>query len=86
MEELQPGDPRHEPPDRNSRWTLALIMVALIVAFGAGGAVYAVMNSDGGPTTPAPHPTTRSKEPAGDGASAAPDASFGTWKGSAPRA
>ncbi|MCF3122626.1 serine/threonine protein kinase, partial [Streptomyces arenae] len=35
-----------EPPRRNGRSTAALIVVALIVAIGAGGTVYAVMNGE----------------------------------------
>ncbi|MEU7578616.1 serine/threonine-protein kinase [Streptomyces sp. NPDC041068] len=36
-----------EPPRRSGRSTAALIVVALIVAIGAGGTVYAVMNGEG---------------------------------------
>ncbi|CAM5518323.1 Serine/threonine-protein kinase PknD [Streptomyces alboniger] len=57
-----------EPPRRSGRSTAALIAVALIVAIGAGGTVYAVMNDEGtgkkgddakdsassGPRTPGP--------------------------------
>ncbi|MFD5031842.1 protein kinase [Streptomyces sp. NPDC058405] len=35
------------PPQRNARGTIALIAVAVIVAIGAGGSVYAFMGSDG---------------------------------------
>ncbi|MET8687344.1 serine/threonine-protein kinase [Streptomyces sp. NPDC004732] len=38
--------PPPEPPRRSGRSTAALIVVALIVAVGAGGTVYAVMNGD----------------------------------------
>ncbi|MEV0121163.1 protein kinase [Streptomyces sp. NPDC050703] len=56
-----------EPPRRSGRSTAALIAVALVVAIGAGGTVYAVMNGEGsgtkddakdsassGPKTPGP--------------------------------
>ncbi|AZM54489.1 serine/threonine protein kinase [Streptomyces sp. WAC 01529] len=42
--------PSPEPPPRSGRATAALIVVALIVAIGAGGTVYAVMNGDGDET------------------------------------
>lgn len=38
--------PLPEPPRRSTRSTVALVVVALIVAVGAGGTVYAVMNGD----------------------------------------
>ncbi|MFH8608758.1 serine/threonine-protein kinase [Streptomyces sp. NPDC018029] len=38
--------PLPEPPRRSARSTVALVVVALIVAIGAGGTVYAVMNGD----------------------------------------
>ncbi|MGP3772950.1 serine/threonine-protein kinase [Streptomyces sp. SDT5-1] len=44
------GPPPPEPPPRRNRSTPALIAVALIVAIGAGGSVYALMNGDGKPT------------------------------------
>ncbi|MFE2687717.1 serine/threonine-protein kinase [Streptomyces mirabilis] len=37
------GVPEPEPPRRNGRSTAALIVVALVVALGAGGSVYALM-------------------------------------------
>ncbi|MEV7194054.1 serine/threonine-protein kinase [Streptomyces sp. NPDC093510] len=64
------------PPRRSGRSTVALVVVALIVAIGAGGTVYAVMNGDstegkrgdgaknrvsGAPTTPGP--TSPTPEP-----------------------
>ncbi|MET7697073.1 protein kinase [Streptomyces sp. NPDC005485] len=62
-----------EPPRRNGRSTAVLIVVALIVALGAGGSVYALMRDDGkgdeanpGPTTTAPTtpgPTTPEPSP-----------------------
>ncbi|MEW2388783.1 serine/threonine-protein kinase [Streptomyces venezuelae] len=39
--------PPPEPARRSGRSTAALVVVALIVALGAGGTVYAVMNGDG---------------------------------------
>ncbi|WP_369378019.1 serine/threonine-protein kinase [Streptomyces sp. cg36] len=40
-----PVPPPEEPPRRSAKSTAALIAVALVVAVGAGGAVYAYMNS-----------------------------------------
>ncbi|MEU9912470.1 serine/threonine-protein kinase [Streptomyces sp. NPDC051001] len=53
--------PPPEPQRRNGRSTAALVVVALVVALGAGGSVYALMNSDGGDDDkagPTPTPTT----------------------------
>ncbi|MGW7209366.1 serine/threonine-protein kinase [Streptomyces sp. NPDC054837] len=53
--------PPPEPQRRNGRSTAALVAVALVVALGAGGSVYALMNSDGGDDDkagPTPTPTT----------------------------
>jgi serine/threonine protein kinase len=49
-----------EPPRRSGRSTAALIAVALIVALGAGGSVYALMNGGGdkADSKPSPAPTT----------------------------
>ncbi|MEB3962200.1 serine/threonine protein kinase, partial [Streptomyces kunmingensis] len=44
--------PQQEPP-RRGRSTAALVAVALIVALGAGGSVYALMKDDGDPSTTA---------------------------------
>ncbi|MHA5054205.1 serine/threonine-protein kinase [Streptomyces sp. SD15] len=59
--------PAPQPPRRSGRSTVALIVVALVVALGAGGSVYALMQGGGdstddskpspatsGPTTPGP--------------------------------
>ena len=48
------------PPRRSGRSTAALIAVALIVALGAGGSVYALMNGGGdkADNKPSPAPTT----------------------------
>ncbi|MGW1890522.1 protein kinase domain-containing protein [Streptomyces sp. NPDC002004] len=43
------GAPHQEPPRRSGRSTAALVAVALIVALGAGGSVYALMNGSGSP-------------------------------------
>ncbi|MEV1019863.1 protein kinase [Streptomyces sp. NPDC050264] len=53
--------PRQEPP-RGGRSTAALIAVALIVALGAGGSVYALMKDDGKPDAKA-QDGTRSPSP-----------------------
>ncbi|MBT2487909.1 serine/threonine protein kinase [Streptomyces sp. ISL-96] len=79
-----------EPPPRTNRSTAALMAVALVVALGAGGSVYAFMNAgdhtnNAPPTTkqkksPAPPPptsTTPSPTPTGD----IPAAYLGTWNG-----
>ncbi|MFD8047190.1 protein kinase [Streptomyces chartreusis] len=63
--------PQPEPPRRSGRSTAALVAVALVVALGAGGSVYALMSGDsddpagGGPTerptatsTPTDSPTS----------------------------
>lgn len=50
-----------DPPGRNGRSTALLVGVALVVALGAGGSVYALMNgggSDQGDDKPSPAPTT----------------------------
>ncbi|MGW2567549.1 protein kinase domain-containing protein [Streptomyces sp. NPDC001537] len=51
-----------EPPRRSGRSTVALVAVALVVALGAGGSVYALMNGgdkgDKGDNKPSPAPTS----------------------------
>ncbi|MFJ1972435.1 serine/threonine-protein kinase [Streptomyces sp. NPDC087903] len=49
----------HEPPRRSGRSTTALVAVALIVALGAGGSVYALLHGgdDPGGSTTTPSPT-----------------------------
>lgn len=42
------GPPPPGPPDRGRRGTAVLVAVALVVALGAGGSVYALMRGDGG--------------------------------------
>ncbi|MFJ2771336.1 serine/threonine-protein kinase [Streptomyces sp. NPDC087300] len=83
--------PAPEPPRRSARSTAALIVVALIVAIGAGGTVYAVMNDDGtdkadtdaknsasgAPRTPGPSTPSPDASDAAS-ASASPSATEGT--------
>ncbi len=70
-----------EPPRRSGRSTAALIVVALVVALGAGGSVYALMrggsgdgtdDSKGAPATTAP--TTPGPTASGPSAPASPSA------------
>lgn len=52
--------PAPEPPRHSSRGgTIALIAVALVVALGAGGSVYAFMGNDGKKTTKSNDPTSQ---------------------------
>ncbi|OEJ45522.1 serine/threonine protein kinase [Streptomyces agglomeratus] len=90
--------PLAEPPPRSGRSTAALIAVALIVALGAGGAVYAFMNATGDhtkkTTTPPARqpakqtPATGTASPATPppsatpGGGAVPTGYLGTWSGS----
>ncbi|MXM64846.1 protein kinase [Streptomyces sp. HUCO-GS316] len=71
------GGPSFVPPDvpeqsarRSARSTAALVVVALVVALGAGGSVYALMQGDdgakGGPA-PSPSPTAGAPESPGPG-------------------
>ncbi|MBT2399423.1 serine/threonine-protein kinase [Streptomyces sp. ISL-100] len=46
--------PAPEPPPRSNRSTAALVAVALVVALGAGGSVYAFMNSGDKPHADSP--------------------------------
>ncbi|MFE7273648.1 protein kinase [Streptomyces sp. NPDC057623] len=57
--------PPPEAPHRSGRSTVALVLVALVVALAAGGSVYALMNGGGddgagGGPTGGPHSATRS--------------------------
>ncbi|MFI7338974.1 protein kinase [Streptomyces sp. NPDC050085] len=69
--------PQPEPPRRGGRSTAALVAVALIVALGAGGSVYALMKDDGkssttaqssgtptasAPVSPTPAPSTQGQD------------------------
>ncbi|MET7452730.1 protein kinase [Streptomyces sp. NPDC005574] len=55
-----PPGPTPEPPRRSGRSTVALVAVALVVALGAGGSVYALMKGggDGGVSALGPSPST----------------------------
>ena len=55
--------PPPEPQRRNGRSTAALVVVALVVALGAGGSVYALMSSDGGDDKAGPTPTPTTSAP-----------------------
>ncbi|GHH23255.1 serine/threonine-protein kinase [Streptomyces lanatus] len=87
--------PQPEPPRRSSRSTVALVLVALVVALGAGGSVYALMNgdgddrADGGPSptptataTPTPGPSTPTPTDPAPGDGAIPASFLGTWTAS----
>ncbi|MEU5798053.1 serine/threonine-protein kinase [Streptomyces sp. NPDC047813] len=88
------GEPEPEPERRSGRSTALLVVIALIVAVGAGGSVYALLNSgvESGGSGAAPAPASRSASPTGSGergpdpaspsasgAGAVPDAYVGTW-------
>ncbi|MEU1406381.1 protein kinase [Streptomyces sp. NPDC005728] len=60
-----PYGPPQEPDRRNGRSTALLVVIALVVALGAGGSVYALINrggddTGGGTVNPAPTSTTTS--------------------------
>lgn len=74
-----PYGPAHEPSRRGSS-TALLIVVALIVALGAGGSVYALMNGDddgdragGGPTGTPTAGTSQNPGPGPDGSTSTAD-------------
>ncbi|MFF4044631.1 protein kinase [Streptomyces sp. NPDC001816] len=75
-----------EPERRNGRSTALLVVIALVVALGAGGSVYALMNRGGddgkagGTTSPAPTVTTT----APGGTSPAPTPTTSAPSSSAP--
>lgn len=84
---------------RSTGATVALVAVAIVVAIGAGGSVYAFMNHQGGDTpTPGPPSSTgnsagssagsstgSSGDPAGTGdEGAVPEDYLGTWTASLP--
>ncbi|WLQ42242.1 protein kinase [Streptomyces laculatispora] len=52
--------PAPEPARRRTGWTVALVAIAVLVAIGAGGSVYALMNDSGHPTASPKHSTTPS--------------------------
>ncbi|MFE6767504.1 serine/threonine-protein kinase [Streptomyces griseus] len=80
--------PTPPPPVRERRSvgaTVALIAVAVIVAIGAGGSVYAFMNGDGPGKTASPGPSGSAGtggQQGGEGA--VPQGLLGTWTGSIP--
>ncbi|WHM41319.1 serine/threonine-protein kinase [Streptomyces sp. BPTC-684] len=92
-----PPPPPEEPPRRSAKSTIALIAVALVVAIGAGGAVYAYMNDplekkDGKAASPSATKSPSSTPSSGDSESpsASPSASapgdiprkyLGAWSG-----
>ncbi|MFH8339312.1 serine/threonine-protein kinase [Streptomyces sp. AM6-12] len=90
------AEPEPEPERRSGRSTALLVVIAVIVAVGAGGSVYALLNSgvDGRRSGAAgPAPVSRSASPTGSGerapaspsasgAGAVPDAYLGTWAAS----
>ena len=53
-----PPDPEEEPGDRSRRVTAALVAAALVVAVGAGGTVYAVLDDSGPSTAPTAPPAS----------------------------
>ncbi|MFE1733904.1 serine/threonine-protein kinase [Streptomyces bacillaris] len=91
--------PAPTPVRRSTGATVALVAVAIVVAIGAGGSVYAFMNHQGGDTpTPGPSSSTGSSagssagsstgssgDPAGTGdEGAVPEDYLGTWTASLP--
>ncbi|MFJ4368286.1 protein kinase [Streptomyces chartreusis] len=73
--------PQPEPPRRSGRSTAALVVVALVVALGAGGSVYALMSGDsddpagGGPTERPTATSTPTDSPTSDPTSPTPSPS-----------
>ncbi|MFJ6129321.1 serine/threonine-protein kinase [Streptomyces griseoviridis] len=90
-----PSSAPAEPPRRDGRSTAALLAVALVVAIGAGGSVYALLNGGGatggtGPSPSASAPATpggrspqpsaaASSSPSGATDGAVPSGYLGTW-------
>ncbi|MEU5578646.1 serine/threonine-protein kinase [Streptomyces huasconensis] len=76
-----PAPAPEPPPRRSGRSTAALVAVALIVAIGAGGTVYAVMNSDSGDkrdgakNSASSDPSDRNQDQGPDPTSPSPDRS-----------
>ncbi|MET9515090.1 serine/threonine-protein kinase [Streptomyces sp. NPDC002994] len=54
--------PTPAPPPRSNRSTAALVAVALVVALGAGGSVYAFMNAGDHPDTARTDPTSKQEK------------------------
>ncbi|MEU5436099.1 serine/threonine-protein kinase [Streptomyces sp. NPDC020719] len=61
-----------EPPRRSTKSTVALIVVALVVALGAGGSVYAFMSGDGNDEKKPPSASSGNSNPAGSATSNSP--------------
>lgn len=70
----QQQPPAPEPSQRGKGSTIALVVTALIVAVGAGGSVYTLMQDSGGKADPRP---THSTSPGGPSPSAAKDGTNG---------
>ncbi|MBF8175398.1 serine/threonine protein kinase [Streptomyces olivaceus] len=78
----QPPSVHQPPPSRKAGGTALLVVVALVVALGAGGAVYALMSGDGDHREPLRAETSpAARNPAGAGApdGSIPTAYLGTW-------
>ncbi|MEU6510027.1 serine/threonine-protein kinase [Streptomyces sp. NPDC046942] len=73
---MPPGPAEEEPERRSGRSTALLIVVALVVALGAGGSVYALMNggghTQGGGKSPSPSATSAPADGGTGGTSGAP--------------
>ncbi|MEV0785509.1 serine/threonine-protein kinase [Streptomyces sp. NPDC050423] len=65
--------PAPEPARRRTGSTVALVVIAVLVAIGAGGSVYALMNDNGSRTASPTHSTTSSTDSAGGSGSPSPD-------------
>ncbi|MEV5873555.1 serine/threonine-protein kinase [Streptomyces sp. NPDC052101] len=82
-----PGGGVQEPERRSGRSTALLVVVALVVALGAGGSVYALMNNGGGRDkgggSAGPAPTAPSGAATDGTTSGAPDSGASTPSGSA---
>ncbi|WP_371777537.1 protein kinase [Streptomyces sp. NBC_01438] len=80
-----PYDPRYppgtqppaaDPARRRNGWTVALVVIAVLVAIGAGGSVYALMSGSGDTTAAPKHSSTPSSAKGSSGAnSGSPDGS-----------
>lgn len=64
--------PAPEPARRRTGSTVALVVIAVLVAIGAGGSVYALMNDNGSHTASPKHSTTPSTDSAGGSGSPSP--------------
>lgn len=64
--------PAPEPARRRTGSTVALVVIAVLVAIGAGGSVYALMNDKGSHTASPTHSTTPSTDSAGGSGSPSP--------------